>query len=59
MEGVSFSQGIGGVKVVNVDVHRASFKGKKVGEMTSWERKKFDNHLFLANAKDNPKISYH
>lgn len=59
MDGVYFSQGIGGVKVVNVNVHRATFKGKKVDEMTSWERKKFDNHLFLANASDHPKISYH
>lgn len=47
-----------GKKVLVVDTHDAEWKGKRHEELNRFEKRKFDNHLVISNAKERVRIIY-
>lgn len=45
-------------KVIEVDTKKALYKGHPYQELSSFERKKFENLLFIANSTDRLIILY-
>lgn len=48
-----------GCGVIDVDVHKATFKGYKLWQLGAWGRRKFENVLFLNNPRERVKFIYH
>lgn len=45
-------------KVVEVDRHKATYRGKPLCELGSFEKRKFENLLALHDAHERVKITY-
>ena len=47
-----------GRKVLTVDTKKAEYQSKKWQDLSNYQKRKFENLVFLKNAKDIPKIIY-
>ncbi len=60
-EGVKAYEGEKRTKVLVVDTTKAEFRGKKVADLNGFEKRKFDNFIFLSNqtaGRDKVKVVY-
>lgn len=47
-----------GRNVLVVDTKKATYQGQKYRDLSNYQKRKFENLVFLNNAKDRPKIIY-
>jgi len=47
-----------GTTVISIDTKKATYQGKKWESLSNFQKRKFQNLVFLNNAKGRPKIIY-
>ena len=47
-----------GTKVISIDTKKAEYQGRKYKDLSNYQKHKFENLVFLNNAKERPKIIY-
>lgn len=49
---------VGGRNVLVVDTKKAEYQGRKYKDLSNFQKRKFENLIFLNNAKDRPVVRY-